>query len=41
VISYIITYDDGGKEIVRGYNLIQALGNVTRGIDNIKFIEKT
>jgi hypothetical protein len=40
VTEYIITYDNGEKEIVRGYNIIMALSGAKKGLDNIKVIEK-
>jgi hypothetical protein len=40
MMEWIVTYNDGDKEYIRGYNLIQALGTVTKGIDNIKAIER-
>jgi hypothetical protein len=38
--EYIITYDSGEKEVVRGYNIIMALSGAKKGLDNIKSIEK-
>lgn len=38
--EYIVTYDNGEKEVVRGYNIIMALSGAKKGLDNIKSIEK-
>ncbi len=33
--TYEVTYNDGSKETIKGYNIIQALGTVRKGLDNI------
>lgn len=40
MITYLVTYSDGDMETVRGYNIIQALGCVKRGLDNVVKVEK-
>lgn len=35
MITYEITYSNGSKEWIKGYNIIQALGTVKWGLDNI------
>jgi hypothetical protein len=40
MLEYIVTYYDHTTEIIRGYNIIQALGTVRGFLDRIIKIER-